>query len=127
MRLVLDTNVLISALFWDGNERKLLLDCKKKKHKLIISPEILEEMNRILDVKFDVPSEIRIKYEQNILRISEIVFPKGEIRVVNEHPADNVIIETAILGKADKLITGDKHLLNLRTVEGIKIDKSSRV
>jgi len=127
MRLVLDTNILISALFWDGNERRLLLDCKTKKHQLIISPEILEEMDRILNVKFDVPSEIRNKYAQNILRMSEIVFPKGEIHIVKEHPADNMIIETAILGKAEKLITGDKHLLNLGAVEGIRIDKSSRI
>lgn len=67
MRIVLDTNVLISALFWDGNERKLLWDCKKKKHQLIISPDILEELDKILDKKFKVPAEKINEYLQDIL------------------------------------------------------------
>lgn len=127
MRLVMDTNILISALFWEGNERKLLWDCRKKKHQLIVSPNILEELDKILDEKFRVPVDKRREYIQDILLISEVVFPTGRLRAVKDHPADDVIIETAMLGKADVLITGDKHLLSLGRFKGIRIDRTRRL
>ena len=54
MRIVLDTNVIISAFFWKGNERKLLDKCRAKEVELVISPNILEEIDVVLDSKFSV-------------------------------------------------------------------------
>jgi len=124
MRLVLDTNILISALFWDGNERKLLRLCRKGKHQLIISPQILDELSRVLLDKFNLPSEKLKEYREEILLMSELALPVGDVDIIKHDPTDNMILETAQIGKADRIITGDKHLLKLNKFEGIKITKS---
>lgn len=127
MRIVLDTNILISAFFWDGNERKLLRLCRKKKHQVITSPQILDELTRILLDKFNLPEEKINEYREEILLMSELVLPVGEIDIIKEDPADNTVIETALLGKAVKIITGDKHLLKLKKYKGIEITKSIEI
>ena len=127
MRLVLDTNILISALFWEGNERNLLRLCRKKKHQLIISPQILDELSRVLLDKFKLPTEKINDYREEILLMSELVLPMGEIDVIKEDPTDNIILETAQLGKASRIITGDRHLLKLKKFKGINITKSTSV
>lgn len=124
MRLVLDTNILISALFWDGNERKLLRLCRKKKHQLIVSPQTLDELSRVLLDKFNLPTEKITEYREEILLMSELAIPIGDVDIIEDDPTDNIILETAKLGKAERIITGDKHLLRLRKYEGIKITKS---
>lgn len=57
--------------------------------------------------------------------MSEIVIPTGQIDIIKEDMADNNVLETAILGKVDRLITGDKHLLKLKEFRGIIITKST--
>ena len=125
MRLVLDTNILISAFFWDGNERKLLRSCRRKKHQLIVSPDILDELSRVLQRKFKLPFEKVNEYREEILLMAEIVIPTGQIEIIKEDVTDNIVLETATIGKAEKIITGDKHLLKLKEFKGIIITKST--
>ena len=54
LRIVLDTNVFISAYFWEGNERNVLRKCRDGDFQLVVSPEILDELAKVLDLKFDV-------------------------------------------------------------------------
>ena len=56
-----------------------------------------------------------------IIEISKIVDPKERFNVIEEDPEDNVIIDCAVEGKIDYIITKDKHLLNLNEFRGIKI------
>lgn len=121
MRVVLDTNVIISAFFWKGNERIVLNKCKEKEHEMVISPEILEEVDVVLDSKFSVPDDKRGDFLRNIIVISRLVFPNIEINVIKEDPSDNRILECAVCGKAEFIISGDKDLLNLKEYEGITI------
>ncbi len=125
MRVVLDTNILISAFFWDGNEKEILLKCKNKEHQSVLSPAIIEELNDVLSEKFEVPDNKITKYIQDILSFSEIVFTEGKIDVIEEDLADNHILETAVRGKADLIITGDNHILQLERYEDIGIKRSS--
>ena len=127
MRVVLDTNILVSAFFWDGKERELLIKCKNRDITLIISIEILDELEKVLNVKFKVPDEIIQDYLKEILLFSELVFPPGRIEIINEHSNDNIILETAIVGKANLLITGDKHLLKLKTYRKVKIKRPREI
>jgi len=121
LRVVLDTNILVSAFFWEGNERKILLKCKKRKLNSITSLEILNELEKVLKMKFKV-SENKIRdYSKEILYFSEIVFPLGELDIIKEDPTDNIILETALIGKANILVTGNKHLLNLKKYKSVKI------
>ena len=121
LRVVLDTNILVSAFFWEGNERKILLKCKKRKLDSIISLEILNELEKVLKMKFKVPENKIRDYSKEILYFSEIVFPLGELDIVKEDPTDNIILETALIGKANILVTGNKHLLKLKKFKNIKI------
>ncbi len=123
-RVVLDTNILVSALFWDGHEREILGKCRAGDPCSITSPQILEELERVLLRKFEVPKEKVDLYVREVLLFSEIVFPKGGIAGVKEHPADDLILETGILGKADLIVTGDKYLLELKRYENMEIRKA---
>lgn len=126
VRLILDTNILISALFWNGNERAIVSKCRNRRHTSITSPDILLELEKVLTAKFKVPRDKIQKYASDILFFSEVVFPKGKINRLKDNPADNLILETAVLGKADYIITGDNHLLKLNTYQGIKIINASK-
>ena len=126
-RVILDTNVLISAFFWNGNERQVLLKCKMNIFKSILSFEILEETKRVLRKKFDLPQEKIDEFIRDVLLFSEIVVIKGDIDVIKEDPSDNIILETAIRGYADLIITGDNHLLKIKAYKGITIVQASKV
>jgi putative PIN family toxin of toxin-antitoxin system len=104
--VVLDTNILISAFFWNGNERQVLLKCKMNNLKSVLSFEILDETKRVLRKKFALPQEKIDEFIRDVLLFSEIVVIKGDIDVIKEDPSDNIVLETAIRGNADIIITG---------------------
>ena len=124
LRIVLDTNVFISAYFWEGNERNVLRKCRDGDFQLVVSPEILDELAKVLDLKFDVPKSNIDEYITELLLFSEIVFPEGKVDIVKEDPSDNTIIETALMGNAHSVITGDGHLLRLKQFKNIRITKA---
>jgi putative PIN family toxin of toxin-antitoxin system len=119
MRLVLDTNVLISAFLFGGVPEKVVLRVLAGEHDLIISPYIIEETNRILRTKFNVHPDTLGLLNQ-LLTIAEIQYFQPFLRVVEDDP-DNRIIETAIRGDASLIISGDKHLLELGEYETVSI------
>ncbi len=125
MRLVLDTNVLVSAVFWNGPEWRLLQACLKGSHKLILSPFILEELRCVLTEKFDVPDGDAGEYVMLLVRSAILVETSGEITIVEADPSDNRIIEAAVAGGADRVVTGDRHLLDLMDHDGIAICRAA--
>lgn len=127
LRVVLDTNIFISAYFWEGNESDVLRKCKDGYFRLIVSPEIFDELERVLELKFDVPITNIEEYINGLLLFSEIVFPEGKVDMVKEDPSDNIILETALIGKANILITGDGHLLRLKQFENIQMKKAGDI
>ena len=120
-KLVLDTNIFISAFFWNGNERRVLNECKNGKYQLITSPPILDEVERVLLLKFEVPIDKINAYVEEILIFSVIVFPTRKIDIVKEDPSDNMVLEAAVTGKAEVIISGDKHLRKLNKYADIEI------
>lgn len=125
MRLVLDTNVLISAAFWRGPEWRLLQACLEGRHELIASPFILAELRRILTEKFDVPDGDAGEYVMLLVRSAILVETSGKVTIVKADPSDNRILETAIAGVADRIVTGDRHLLDLKKYDGIAICRAA--
>ena len=114
MKVVLDTNIIISALFWDGNEKRVMDKCRAKELDMIISPEMLDEVDGVLERKFEYPDDKRVEFLRNILRISKLVFPDVEIVAVKDDPKDDRILECAVSGCADYIISGDYHLTKLK-------------
>jgi putative PIN family toxin of toxin-antitoxin system len=119
MRLVLDTNVIISALLFDGLPEQLLLSTLGGSHELVLSSYIVSETTYILEDKFKVePSNIKLL--QQLLNEGEVMYFQPFLNVVDDEP-DNRILETGVKGNVEYLVTGDKHLLDLKKYKSIKI------
>lgn len=121
IRVVPDTNIIISSIFWRGAPYKLMKRGFKGEFELVISPEIIEEVIDRLQNKFDVPQE-KIKETVDLLMtFCSIVNPSTRLDVVEADPKDNKILECAIEGKVKFVVSGDRHLLDIKNVKGVKI------
>lgn len=127
MRLVLDTNVLISAFLWDGNEARLLLECARGRHRAVLSSAILQEVAKVLESKFDCSRAEVASYVAFLERMSDVVDTRTRLEVVRADPTDDRILECAVEGHADAVVTGDRHLLDLGEFRGIRIVRSKEV
>ena len=122
MKVVLDTNVFISGIFWKGASNKVILNWKEGKFTLITSLETILEIIKILkDFKTKLPDDLIKEWVDLIVRNSIIVGPKEKMTIVEDDPKDNIFIETAVAGNADYIISQDNHLLKLKEFRGIKI------
>ena len=132
LKLVLDTNTLVSAFFWEGNEAELLRKIEQGKVKLCITSEILKEVEEVIKrPKFDkvmknaglTPDQIM----QKIVSLSHLVIaPKLNIKVCRDEK-DNKFLECAESAKADYLISGDEDLLSLKEYKGTPIVRTWRI
>jgi putative PIN family toxin of toxin-antitoxin system len=122
-RVVFDTNVLISvAVFPGGAPSKCLQKAETKKAQSITCREILNEFREKLIIKFDYTPERADEVIEKIIILSEIVPITGELKVIAADPKDDMVIECAITGKANYIITGDrKHMLSLGHYREIQI------
>jgi hypothetical protein len=123
MKLVIDTNVFISGIFWAGNFCSEIIDkWKNKKFELVSSIEIIEELIETLrNFKIKMPEEIIQRWKTMIIENSIIVEPTTKLNIVKDDPDDNKFIETALTGKADFIISQDKHLLKLKKYQTINL------
>jgi len=125
LKVVLDTNVLISATIVRGNQFRILELGRLKEIQIISSPQILEEFREVLNrPRFGLSQESIEEAINELKNIAQIVHPQEKVDVVKEDPDDNAIIECAIAGKADYIITGDNDLLELKEYKWIKIRNS---
>jgi len=122
LRVVLDTNVFVSATIVQGKQFELLKLAKLGKIKLIASPEIIGEFREVISrKKFSFSEEQIFNAVKQILEIAEIIIPQHKLNVVQEDIDDNKILECATESNADFIVSGDPHLLNLKYYKNIKI------
>ena len=126
MKVVLDTNIWLSAIVWRGESTKIIEAAINKKIEIIISEEILSEIIDVLNrAKFkDFTEDKKEKIEdliRVILSISKLIKIKTKIDIINEDPKDNIILETAIDGKAEYIISYDNHLINMIQYKDVKM------
>jgi putative PIN family toxin of toxin-antitoxin system len=121
LRIVFDSNVYISALLFKGIPGKILEMAQKDKITLIVSDEITTETVRILEEKFRWPRHNIDKFKRRLPDISENIRPKIKLDVIKERESDNRILECAVSGDANLIISGDKHLLKLKKYKNIPI------
>ena len=123
-RVVFDTNVLISAaLLPQGAPRAALDAMRTTSGVLLFSDETFEELHtRILRRKFDgyVSREGRLLFLAQIEAVSEWVSIVG-VKLGCRDPADDKLLETALMGQAGRLVTGDRDLLSMSPFQGIPI------
>lgn len=125
LRIVNDTNVWLSALYFNGNEAKVVHQIEENSLVSITSDFILQELKEKMIVKFETPLYAASGTISYIESISKIITLKGRDFGLRD-PDDNKVLETAVAGKCDYLITGDKDLLILGQFDNIKIITASQ-
>jgi len=128
VRVVFDTNTVVSALLFSGISSKLVSLWQKVLITPVLSREILDEYLRVLSYpKFDLSEgEIKELIQEEILPYAEVVKPKRRLRVVQRDPSDNKFVECAVAGKARVIISGDKELLSLGRYRQIRIQSPAQ-
>lgn len=128
MKIVADTNVLLSGSFWDGKSRTIIDKAESGEITLVLSKDIINEFIRVLnydEIKEKIITknlEMKRTVEQ-IVSLSEIVIPTEKIMAVKNDPDDDIIIECALAGNVDFIISQDKDLIRLKEFRGIPIIK----
>ena len=124
IRVTADTNIYISGLnFRGGHPYRFLELARTGKILLAVSDAILDEMAEVLQRKFDWPADDIADSREMISSFAQRVAPTETFDVVRDDPDDNRILECAAAARADYIVSGDNHLLNLRTFRDIPIVK----
>ena len=123
MRIVCDTNILISAIAFPGGlPERILRAAISGTFMNCVSPDILTEFTRVLEKKLrfsiiETDQPVRL-----ISAVSTIVYPETRLEIVKDDETDNRILECAVAARAEYLVTGDKrHLLPLKKHGEIRI------
>lgn len=122
-----DTNVYVSAFVVPGSKSDLALRLALRgAFELVTSVAILTELRGRLGTEFGLSSEELDRVQRVVTGAARIVEPEIELAVVEDEP-DNCILECAVASQASATVTGDKHLLKLKTYEGVGIMRVSEL
>lgn len=122
MKIVCDTNILISGILFGGKPREILRLCSSGTVVNFISPDILKEVEEVLlQPKFGLNEEQVYEIIRLFRDTFTLVSPDRRLSVVTADPDDNRILEAALLAEADAIVPGDAHLLGLVNWNGIPV------
>ena len=126
MRAVVNTNVLLSGLFWHGRPHQLLEQIRDGTLTLVSSPDLLAELADVLErPKFQVILTRSGTTIGSILtelsQLAEIIDPPGLSAPVSRDPDDDAVLALAVAGQVDLVISGDADLLTLGSHAGVPI------
>lgn len=132
IRVVFDTNTIISGFLFKGNESKLLRIVEVGGLKLYTSKELLCEIQKVLEYpkiqKLLVDAGLSgEEMTGKVSELSQVISPKSKIGFIKEDPEDNRILECAADANAQYIISGDNHLLRLKEYKGIRIIKAKEL
>lgn len=126
MRVVADTNVMVSAMLWIGTPHTILMAAEDARLTLCVSPALLQELEGVLQrPKFSLrlrelqirPTELTAGYA----RIAHVVLPRHVIHLITTDPADNQVLACALTAHAKYIVSGDSDLLRLRSYKRLSI------
>jgi putative PIN family toxin of toxin-antitoxin system len=128
MRVILDTNVLVSAFISrTGNSARVLdVALTLEDVQLVLSEQIIREFVRVMSrdeilVRFDNTLTDVEELARLLRKTSQMIEVRSEFKAVKEDPADNTILNAAYDGKCDFVVSGDHHLLDIKKFKGIRI------
>jgi uncharacterized protein len=126
VRVVLDTNVVASGLLWGGVPRQLLQATREKKLQLYTSTTLLLELTDILGrAKFAHKlTAAQLSIDQIVERyalLTTVVHPLAILPTVLDDPDDDQVLACAMAAKAELIVSGDRHLLDLKEHQGIRM------
>lgn len=121
MRVVIDTDVILSAVL--GGMLKAILDhWQNERFILVVTDEIVREYLDVLQrSKFGLRGDVIDNIATFIFQFADFVVPSEHVQVVKSDPKDDKFLDAVIVGDVEYLVSGDKHLLNLKEYAGIPI------
>lgn len=121
MRIVIDTNVIVSALFFGGKPRDLLEQVTTGHLDIFVSQEILAEYKATIDYLLEKYHGHQLtSFLPGLTKIVSIVEPLSHVKVCRD-PDDNKFIECALAGQCSFIVSGDKDLLDIKRFKSIRI------
>jgi len=132
LKIILDTNVFVSALINPHGKPSQILDCVfENKLRLFLSAPIIEELEQVLNYpklvkRHGLEEEEVEEFISSLLSITSLVREEQTIKAIPCDPSDDKFLSCAISAKADCIISGDEHLLNLDEYAGIRIVTPAR-
>ncbi|MCJ7666378.1 MAG: putative toxin-antitoxin system toxin component, PIN family [Actinobacteria bacterium] len=122
LKVVLDTNIYISAILFGGNPERIRKLSKEKKLEILISEAIIAEVAEVLRKKFNWKSWQISQIIDEIRETATLIIPNQTLSMTKNDEDDNRILECAVEGKVQYIVSGDKqHLLPLKEYQGVKI------
>ena len=121
MRVVIDTNVIVSG-YLGGSLEAIIIAWKSGKFTLVVSAAIVDEYLSVLKrPKFRIEHTEIEDFTALLLDKAEFVIPLEQIHAIDADASDNKFLEAAMTGRANLIVSGDGHLLELRTFRDIPI------
>jgi putative PIN family toxin of toxin-antitoxin system len=121
VKVVFDSNIFISAFVLSGGRASEAIDrIIEGRDDLVLSADLINEILSVLASKFDRDKETISRTAVFLSDLGTVVKPSRRITVLKDEP-DNRILECALTGKADAIVTGDKAMLQLKEFSGIRI------
>ena len=122
LKVVLDTNIYISAILFGGNPERIRKLSKEKELEILISEAIIAEIAEVLRKKFNWESWQISQIIDEIRESATLIIPNQTLSITKGDEDDNRILECAVEGKVQYIVSGDKqHLLPLKEYQGVKI------
>ena len=122
MKIVLDTNVLVSGIFFSGPPAEILRAWSHGKIRLVLSPEILDEYTRVSAELAEKFSGIDVQRILDLVVVHSVVCsPAPMPERVCEDPHDDMYIAAAIDSRTKIIVSGDKHLLKVSGYQGVSV------
>jgi putative PIN family toxin of toxin-antitoxin system len=123
VKVVFDTNVVVSASFWRGAPFDCLAAWAQGHCEAVVSPALLAEYHETTEeLRWEYPGHPCVEWSDSLAESASLVFPTDRATGVTPDPADEMILECALAAEADYIVSGDKkHLLPLREFHGIPI------
>ena len=120
MRVFLDTNVLASAFATRGLCADVL-QVTLAEHELIVGEKVLSELHRVLQRKFRATLELADEADEFLRREAEVIGRAARLQLSVRDPDDVAVLEQAVAGAADVLVTGDRDLLEMKSEVALRI------
>ena len=121
MKIVVDTNVLVSGIFWGGKPGRIMEAIVNGKCELLVTPAIVTEYLRVINELAGSRAFALILRWSRFFNESATVAVSSPSAVISSHSADQKFLDCAIGGKANLIVSGDIHLLSLKETAGIQI------
>ena len=121
MKIVIDTNVFISAVFFGGLPLKVLQTVSEKQNEAYISPEIWDEYNDVIErMTKKYPSRLKQQLIDEVFKLFKVVIPSSEISICRDPDVDK-FISCALDAECMYLVSGDDDLLSLENISQVTI------